>query len=468
VAELVDALDLGSSSRKGVGVRFPPLVPNWGAPIMMRQKEGESSSRQIHPQSQTLLFSVTIKHKTVQSLYKHTLELYSKGLSGHRKEQGAISITYAELTAKNAIMEHVRKFLIHHIALDKLYKALCKNSTLPVGTPQLLETVDQKNGSIIFTFCCSSANAIQIDAWNKLPFRAPRRKQYKDIDRQVDNCIQEEVENTQKYKCEPAAKGDWVRFTLTLANEKGKAVLTNKKADLWIKIGYEEADLATRELFIGKKVGETFVSASPSLQYYSLSSQFTLPYTYKVAIKTIVPEAYIEWKDLKKHFELTSDTQLRSKLAEIFSFRNDISQRRETVEAALHTIITNYTPEIPSSVILRQKQVILDELILTPDYLVYKAHPEFAEMVTLLAIKQLQEKYIVDLIAKTSEAVATDQDIKLYIQLHQRPRTKELIYFDMPESKVAQQEHTLSHELVRQHCIREKILNSIIRTLKNK
>ena len=57
---------------------------------------------------------------------------------------------------------------------------------------------------------------------------------------------------------------------------------------------------------------------------------------------------------------------------------------------------------------------------------------------------------------------ASQYDIKSYLALSQRPRTKEFVYFDMPPSKIDGQERPLSHEALKLFCLREKALNHII------
>ena len=60
---------------------------------------------------------------------------------------------------------------------------------------------------------------------------------------------------------------------------------------------------------------------------------------------------------------------------------------------------------------------------------------------------------------------ATDEDIINYLHLFKRPRTKEFIYFDIPYTKLHDQEVQLCHEELRRYCQREKTLNYAIQRL---
>ena len=101
---------------------------------------------------------------------------------------------------------------------------------------------------------------------NTFPFKAPKRKKYKDLDRQVDSFIKEEKENFDNHVGSSDIQvGDWVSFDVVLVDEKECPLFTEHTQNLWVKVGDEEADSTLRELFVGKKVGEKFCSANKGL-----------------------------------------------------------------------------------------------------------------------------------------------------------------------------------------------------------
>ena len=74
----------------------------------------------------------------------------------------------------------------------------------------------------------------------------------------------------------------------------------------------------------------------------------------------------------------------------------------------------------------------------------------------------------VDTISFQENIQATDDDIVNYLNLLKRPRTKEFIYFEIPQTKMYDQEIPLQQEELRRYCQREKTLNYIIHYLTKK
>ena len=70
------------------------------------------------------------------------------------------------------------------------------------------------------------------------------------------------------------------------------------------------------------------------LQDYFTDSMNTY-YNFAVTVEDIVPNAYFCLDQFKQHFRLKSNKEMYQKLIEVFSYRNDLSQRRTTVEESL-------------------------------------------------------------------------------------------------------------------------------------
>jgi FKBP-type peptidyl-prolyl cis-trans isomerase (trigger factor) len=147
----------------------------------------------------------------------------------------------------------------------------------------------------------------------------------------------------------------------------------------------------------------------------------------------------------------------------VFSFRNDITQRRETIEATFQALIQKYPFAIPRDIIKEQEQEVLRAVSQTPDYRVYKSQRDFSEKVRMLATKQLKECIIVDEIASQEGITLTTYDVQCYFNFLKRPRMKKFIYFDLPKSQLNGQETPLPASIIHQACLREKTLNHIIR-----
>ena len=261
--------------------------------------------------------------------------------------------------------------------------------------------------------------------------------------------------------------GDWVNFTLSLTDTNGNLLVGNYKADLWIKIGDEEADKPFHDVFIGKKIGDKFCSQHRCFQDY-FSNQLDTPYFFCVEINDSVPFQFFCLDQFKNHFKLKTNKEIHQKLIEVFSYRNDLSQRRTTVEESLKLLLAKHPFEVPNHLILRQQKSVLAAIQDNPDYHVYRVQKDFKDRVRELAEKQIKEQLIIDQLAFHEDIPLTPFDVKTYLNLLKRSRTKEFVYFDPPATKLRGQEFPIVNQELQRICLREKTLNHIIYYLTKK
>jgi len=104
----------------------------------------------------------------------------------------------------------------------------------------------------------------------------------------------------------------------------------------------------------------------------------------------------------------------------------------------------------------------LDLIQENPDYQVYKMQEDFMEKIKMLAVKQIKESIFALQLALHEELTVTHEDIKTYLNLTKRQRTREFIHFQLPSTKSQGQEFPLSQSVIVQYCLREKALNYAI------
>ena len=241
-------------------------------------------------------------------------------------------------------------------------------------------------------------------------------------------------------------------------------IFGNYKQNLWLKMGEEEVDKDLTDVFMGKTVGSTIFTQNIRLQEY-ISPDFDMPNSFLISIKTVVPHAYFDFDKFKNHFEIKNNKEMESKLIEVFSYRNNLSQRRETVEVVLTALSKNFNVDIPNHLLHQHKLKLLNNIQENPDYLVYKAQQDFEQKVSLLVKKQLKEIIIIDAISHQEKINVNQDEIINYLNLLKRPRTKDFLYFLMPSNKINGLEAPISSENLKQYCIREKTLNYVINFL---
>ncbi len=408
--------------------------------------------------------TVHLPASMVKKLYQSALHSQKKVTDTYGFSKGETPLHYIEHNFRPNILEHIKELLFTHCVMNFLYYSLYKHKIVTIGLPLLRDIQVSPENEAQYLFQLHRANIPADDRWKKVRLKAPERKNYKDLDRQVESFLKEEQEKAAHYTDNAITLGDWVYFEISLVDAQHKPLLDEYHDSLWVKISTEEADLDLHDLFLGKKVGDTFLTNSSFLQEY-ITTHITMNYIFKVVIKNHIPAAFFSLDQFKRHFQLKTPKETHLKLIEVFSYRNDISQRRETVEATLKTLLKQYFISIPHNLLEKQKQSVLDIVHENPDYHVYKAQQDFKEKIKQLAEKQLKECIIIDSIAYQENIEVSEKDIESYLNLIKRPRTKEFVYFNLPSTKLKGQEAPISIEVLKHYCLREKTLNYVIHQL---
>ena len=404
---------------------------------------------------------VTIGHEHIDALYNEALLAKKLQTDTYGFTKGSTPIHYIEHNFRSNIVEHLKELLFTHCVVHYLYESLAQNKVVLAGDPDLIDISLRPDGDAQYTFSLFNIPIDSDQRWKRLHVKQALRKNYKDLDRQVDAMIKEELELKKRHADSTIALGDWVYFDIAIVDKNNKILLHDYKSSLWIRMNSGEDDKALHDLFLGKKTGDSFLTQSNYLQEY-LSLASDMNYTFQVDIKAYLVDAFFSLDLLKRHFKLRNDREVHLKIIEVFSTRNDTSQRRETVDAVFRLLCKQYFIGLPTTLLERQRVMVLSALQTTSDYHVYKAQSDFREIVKNLAEKQLKENIIIDAIAIQEGIEVTHEDVLGYLNLLKRPRLKEFIYFKLPSHKVLGQDVPLSDEFVKRYCLREKTLNHII------
>lgn len=410
---------------------------------------------------------IKVPSNLVTALYKQAVLSQKNAIPAfgfHKRETPA---AYIEQNFEVDLVDHIKEFLLKYLVLPFLYQEIIDKKILIAGQPRLHSIILEPGKDAFYQFELSLFPPINFQEWKYLPFKAPKRKNYKDLDRQVETFLQEELTAKQHYSHVHVNIGDWVNYKIILINSDSHPVFDGYTANLWIKIGDEEADKPFQELFLQKKVEEEFISTNPILQDY-FSDPLSAQYKFIITIVDVIPFSYFCFDQFKHHFRLKSNKEMYQKLIEVFSYRNDLSLRRTMVEEALKLLFSKHRFEIPNHLILRQQQSVLDAIQFNPDYHVYRVQKDFKDAVKELAEKQTREEIFLDQLAYEQNIELNPNDLRSYLNLTKRPRTKEFLHFDPPFTKMKGQEYPLLYEELKKVCLREKTLNHIIYHLTRK
>ncbi len=418
---------------------------------------------QQKPNAATL--SIIIPEQFVNAMFKIAASDQKSVVHTLGFNKGEVPIEYIEQNFMPSLIEHVKEFLFQYFVLPFLYKELRTRKLLIASEPRLNNIKVHYNADAVFDFELSTFPNIAIHEWKYFPFKAPKRKKYKDLDRQVDSFIKEEREFHKIFQDEDMVhQNDWVLLTIEPIDQQFEPLFAYEPLMLWLKMGDEDADELLRSAFIKRKNGEQFFTDNIDLQQF-FGQQFETRYTFRITILDILHDSYFCFELFKKQFKIKTNKEMLQKLIEVFSYRNDLSQRRSMVEEALALLLHKHKFDIPKHLIIRQQERVLEVIYDNPDYHVYRVQQDFNTRVCQLAEKQVKEALIIDQITYNDNLIPNDLDMKAYLNLLKRPRAKEFIYFDPPVTKINGKEVPICAEELRQICMREKTLNHVIHHL---
>jgi len=412
--------------------------------------------------------TVTVDRHLVDKLYNEAILSHQKTVRTHGFQQGTVPIEYIKQNFNISLTDHLKEFLFHYFVISFLHKEMRNHKILSAGEPRLTDIDVAPGKNALFHFDLTTFTAIPFQNWKYFPFKAPKRKRYKDLDRQVASFVKEEKEKLKKSDCGCDIQvGDWVCFGIDLVNAEGKPVFAHHRENLWIKMGNEAGDEEYQQLFLGKKVGDHFHTDATCIQDY-FSSQIDTNYTFLIDVKDVLHNSFFSLDHFKKHFKIKTNKDMYQRLVEVFSFRNDLSQRQMMVEESLRLLLHKHPFSVPKYLVLRQEKQVLDAVRNNPDYHVYRMQKDFRDYVRQLAEKQIKETILLDQLALRENMKVEHDDIKSYLNLTKRQRMKDFIYFEHPETKIDGREMPIPSELLKQSCLREKTLNYVIYHLTRK
>lgn len=414
--------------------------------------------------------TVTVASDVIEVMYHQAALTQKRCTQTYGFNKGEVPIDYIKNNFKENLTEHLKEFLFKFCIINFLYHELRSRKFLFAGEPRLSSVSLELGEDAVFIFELSIVQPTQIYEWKYFPFRAPKRKNYKDLDRQVESFLQEEKDALDRYQALPKKgiqMGDWVFFHIAIVERDASPLTCNLGQYFWFKLGDDEGENPLREIFIGREEHESFCTINEGIQEY-FSAMLQTDYNFCITIHEVVPQLYFCIEQLRKHFRIKTNKDMHQKLVEVFSYRNDLSQRRAMVEEALKLMINKHKVVVPNYLVLRQQKALLEVIADNPDYHVYRVQKDFQDRVRELAEKQAREMVFIDQIAYHENLIVSTSDVKCYLNLTNRARMKEFIYFTLPSVKVQGQEVPVPTEQIKHVCLREKALNHIIYHLTKK
>lgn len=373
-----------------------------------------------------------------------------------------LPLTYTEHYFAQEIERDTQLFLQEHFIENNTQDFLKDNKITIVNWPRFHSVSGGAPQGYVFTIALSLAPTLSLQTWKAQSFSAPKRKNYTDLDAQVDSFMST-LRTTGAPEESCACPGDWVRFSATFRTPAGTAAV-HTPMHYWLRITSPVLTTPTMQPFLNAVPGATFMlpaSALSSSQEIAGASE----YSFQITIESIVKTEKLSLDQVKASLQAQDQQALHDKLIEVFSYRNDISLRKAIIEELFYSLFNAFRFEIAPHAVTRRKELLLFLMQQSPDNSVYTKHKNFAAHITMLAEAKLKEEALIDALAQEEEITITPKDIMEYLALASNERLKEFLYFSPLTEETLSAGHPCGEYILEQTVRREKTLNKIITQL---
>ena len=178
-----------------------------------------------------------------------------------------LPVAYTKHYFANEIERETQRFLLDHFIQESVQVFLQENKISTVNWPRLKEIIpDTSNATYIYTLALSLAPTITLENWHSYSFIAPKRKNYTDLDIQVDSFIaslDKELPTSNEVEC-----GDWVRFSAQFRSPHIQTPI-HSPLHYWLRITNPLLATVSIQKFISAKIGDSFVLPANALAFFN-------------------------------------------------------------------------------------------------------------------------------------------------------------------------------------------------------
>jgi hypothetical protein len=412
--------------------------------------------------SQKIINSIVIDVPPIllEKLMSFLIMKKKKDLIMYGFENGNIPYEYIKIHYHDSLQGHLEHIFYHFYAHDILVKQLRKHGSY---IPKLFELnclIDLKNEKISFVYDYID-KLLDYDVmpdFKKLKF--PERKKYRDLDRQAKLIIESEEKNKQTVSSLYIEEGDWIGIRIYMSD--GEAIIDNQLSlKMWLHITNESIDKEIRDVFLKKKLKDHFFCNAFFLNEL-LSTNF-ITHMFYIEIEDHVSKNYFCFDGFKEAFGY-DNKDVFEKIIDIFSLRNDVSLKKEKTQMTLRYFLEKIKIHIEPQIIKEHELIIQSKIIKNPDYLLYQSDSNFTLNIKRLACRQGMEKILIDYFIHIFHIKSNDNLLHWYLNILQRHRLKDFLYFDISHVYDNSNKSTLiKNSMIEQMALREKTIEFLIK-----
>jgi FKBP-type peptidyl-prolyl cis-trans isomerase (trigger factor) len=417
-------------------------------------------STKITPVSSHLLHAeIEVENEITKLVYDETINRFqNKSIKGFAQQN--IPVNYLEQNFNKEIKSKIGNYLLEFHVTDFLLKEIIRQNFTLSSYPRFSRFSFLENNNINFMFKISTSTKIDLKEWNLFSFKSPRRKNYKDLDKQVAFFLENEFINKKKVpSC--VEVNDWVCFNAQLINKDQQLAFPEKKTLFWMNIKDEVIMSPLQQEFIHKTLHESFVTNNLNQNSQEIK-EIICNYNFLITVESSIKGNTPSFDNFKNFFKLKNKSEVHNKLIEIFSYKNNQSQRKLIVEEVFRLLLNKHRFDIPKHLMIRRQEDLLRILKKKIDYQIYKTKKNFLSDLEKLAEMQLKEEILIDQIAYKENTKVSIDDASCYLNLYNNKRLKEFIYFKPMIENMQDGTIPINSYLLEQTIRREKMLNQII------
>ncbi|NBQ17247.1 hypothetical protein EBU24_02945 [bacterium] len=136
---------------------------------------------------------VEVDNRYIKKLYTEASLAQQAHTSTQGFFNGGTPISYIEKNFQPHLLEHIKEFVYRYFVLNQLSKEVTQRKILLAGQPRITDIHVQLEEHAKYSFSLPLMQSIPLQGWKRLPFKAPKRKNYKDLDKQVENFLKDEA-----------------------------------------------------------------------------------------------------------------------------------------------------------------------------------------------------------------------------------------------------------------------------------
>lgn len=412
--------------------------------------------------------SIVIPKDIVKKFYDFLIKEKQKEIIVIGFEKGNVPIKYLKEHFKNIFEKTISETFFSIYVYKEIIKNI-RNKGLFVNLLNIKPhiEIDLTENLLSYSYELPFYEIIKESVSYIKKIKIPIRKKYKDLDKQAETMIQIEEKNSKKIEAQKINYYDWIKINVSIFDtNENKEVIPDYNVNLWIRISPENIDREIQSLFIGKSKNDSFISNVKCIQQFICPHSFT-KYNFLIKIEDHVSNIFFSFDNFKNFFECKDNNDLKDKIIEIFSSRNDISIYRGTCQLLFKSLFDIYKFKISETIIKNFEENILKNIVHNPDYLIYQSDKSFYKNINILACQNTREIILIDYLSFIDKINIKNEDIAWYMNTLQRNRLKDFLYFDNSFLRYQQKETPILHEVIEHIVYREKTLQKRVYNLKN-